>query len=128
MFSPKVLVVDDHPDGAEALGNLLQALGCDVKVAFSGEDALAMAPEFRPRLVILDIDMGGVNGLETARRMRKQDWAQASVFASHSGSVHPKIADISRKAGFHYHVAKPAQLDTFRHLLDALEDPPESSA
>jgi len=81
MFSPKVLVVDDHPDGAEALGNLLQALGCDVKVAFSGEDALAMAPEFRPRLVILDIEMGGLNGLEIARRMRKQDWAQASVFA-----------------------------------------------
>lgn len=79
---------DDHHDAAEALGKLLEALGCDVRLAYSGAEALQVAPAFRPRLVILDIEMPGLSGVQTARLMRKQPWARQSVFASHSGSGH----------------------------------------
>ena len=120
----KVLVVDDHHDGAEALGRLLSALGCEVRLAHSGEEALEVAPSFRPRLIILDIEMPGMDGLETARRLRRRAWTQGCVFASHSGSTDPKIADISREAGFHHHVPKPAKIAAFRRLVEALDDAP----
>lgn len=120
----KVLVVDDHHDGAEALGKLLSVLGCDVRLAHSGEEALEVAPAFRPRLIILDIEMPGMDGFETARRLRTQAWTHSCVFASHSGSTDPKIADISRRAGFQHHVPKPAKIEAFRKLVEALDDTP----
>ena len=121
-MAAKVLVVDDHHDGAESLGKLLEALGCDVRLAYSGDEALQIAPSFQPRLVILDIEMPGLSGPDTARLMRQQAWAHRAVFASHSGAADPKIADISRQAGFHHHLPKPAKLEAFRALLAGLDD------
>jgi len=118
----RVLVVDDHHDGAEALGKLLEALGCDVRLAYSGAQALQIAPTFRPRLVILDIEMPGLSGPETARLLRQQPWAGGAVFASHSGNADPKITDISRQAGFHHHLPKPAKVEAFKALIAALDD------
>jgi len=51
----QVLVVDDYPDAASLLCELLALLGCTCRAALSGEEALAIAQEQRPELVILDI-------------------------------------------------------------------------
>lgn len=118
----KVLVVDDHKDGAEALGDFLGLLGCEVRLVHSGEDALAVAPIFRPALVILDIQMRGMDGLETARLLRAQPWARQSVFASHTAAGDPAIADLSRKAGCQHHVPKPANAAAFEHILAIVRD------
>ena len=123
-MAARVLVVDDHHDGAEALGKLLQALGCEVRLATSGLEALAVAPTFKPRLVILDLEMPGLSGFDTARLLRQQSWSGDSVFASHSGSTNPKIADISREAGFSHHLVKPAKLEAFSKIVQALDDVP----
>ena len=115
--STRVLVVDDHHDGAEALGAFLKLLGCDVRLVYSGEAALDVAPEFQPALVILDLQMPGIDGFETARRLRRQAWAHRSIFASHSASSDPAIADLSRKAGCDHHVPKPSSGEAFEKLL-----------
>jgi CheY-like chemotaxis protein len=115
---PRVLVVDDHHDGAQTLGQFLEVLGCDVRLAHSGEEALALAPSFEPQLVILDIEMPGLSGLETARRLRNQQWAKAALFATHSGSTEPAIADLSKQAGCQHHIVKPAAMEVFQKLLE----------
>jgi CheY-like chemotaxis protein len=120
--TPRVLVVDDHHDGAESLGNFLEVLGCEVRLAHSGEEALRVAPTFQPQLVILDIEMPGMDGYETARRLRTQRWARSSVFASHSGSADPAIADLSKQAGCDEHIAKPAEAETFERILQLVRD------
>jgi CheY-like chemotaxis protein len=117
---PKVLVVDDHHDGAETLGEFLRLLGCQVRLAYSGEEALDVAPKFAPDLVILDIEMPGLNGLETARRLRTQTWARQSILATHSGSQDPAIADLSRQAGCERHLRKPASDRTFEDIIAAI--------
>jgi CheY-like chemotaxis protein len=117
---PRVLVVDDHHDGAETLGEFLQVLGAEVRLAHSGAEALAEAPGFQPQLVILDIEMPGLSGLETARRLRSQPWAQAAVFATHSGSPEPAIANLSEQAGCQQHIRKPAAIEVFAKLLEAV--------
>jgi CheY-like chemotaxis protein len=116
----RVLVVDDHHDGAQALGQFLELLGCDVHLAYSGAEALDAAPTLQPELVILDIEMPGLSGFETARRLRLQPWAKHSVFATHSGSTEPAIADLSEQSGCQHHISKPATFDTFRQLIDTL--------
>ena len=115
--SSKVLVVDDHHDGAETLGEFLSSLGCQVLLAHSGEEALEVAPRFQPDLVILDIQMPGINGLETAKRLRAQDWAKRATFATHSGSPDPAIADLSKDAGCKHHIPKPATGAVFEAIL-----------
>jgi CheY-like chemotaxis protein len=117
-----VLVVDDHHDGAETLGEFLEVLGCEVHIAHSGVEALDVAPTLQPELVILDIEMPGLSGFETARGLRAQSWAKHSVFATHSGSTQPAIADLSREAGCQHHIPKPATVDTFRRLIDTIRE------
>ena len=114
---PRVLVVDDHHDGAEALGSFLSLLGCEVKLVHSGLAALEVAPRFEPQLVILDIQMGGIDGLETARRLRAQSWSHRPMLATHSASSDPAIADLSRAAGCDHHIPKPATGDVFERIV-----------
>jgi CheY-like chemotaxis protein len=113
-------VVDDHHDGAETLGDFLGALGCDVRLAHSGAEALEAAPTFQPQLVILDIEMPGMSGLETAQRLRAQPWAKRSIFATHSGSINPAIADLSTQSGCQHHIPKPAPVTVFEKLVDVV--------
>ena len=66
----KILIVDDVPMNLEILEELLED-EFHLKSASSGEEALKVAPEYRPDLVLLDIMMPGIDGLDTCRRMRE---------------------------------------------------------
>lgn len=70
----KILIVDDQKLFAECLAGILQGLGegvlGDVKIAGSGEEALQVVPRYRPDLVLLDIFMPGMGGLEALRQLR----------------------------------------------------------
>jgi two-component system sensor histidine kinase/response regulator len=82
----KILIVDDHPTNVALLEDIL---GEDylLATATSGEEALAIAPDFQPALVLMDIMMPGLDGYETCRRLR----AQATL-------RHTKIILVSAKA------------------------------
>jgi CheY-like chemotaxis protein len=68
---PRVLVVDDYIDSADALAAFLANSGFDTRVAYNGCDALKIANEWRPDSVVLDIAMPGVSGLAVARTLRE---------------------------------------------------------
>ena len=65
----RVLVVDDEPLVADTLGIIFSRRGFECKVAYSGEEALAQADTFAPSLVLLDIHMPGLSGLDVARKL-----------------------------------------------------------
>lgn len=81
----RCLVVDDDHDVAEALSALLTALGLDVRVEYSGLAAIESAIAFQPRIVVLDIDMPGLNGFQTVMRLKQQGWSRTSLFVAHTG-------------------------------------------
>src|SRR6476619_2590101 len=116
----RILIVDDHHDGAEALGMTLQYLGCEVRLTQSGEDAIKVAPTFAPQLVVLDLNMPGMDGYQTAAELRKQVWSSEATFVAHTGCTDSSVADDVRKAGFGYLIPKPASAATFETLVKTL--------
>jgi DNA-binding response OmpR family regulator len=69
----RVLVVDDEPDAVELLTEFLTGKGYDVVTASNGEEALQRVKEDRPHLILLDVRMPGMSGLEVLRRVREID-------------------------------------------------------
>ncbi len=70
---PRVLVVDDEPDAVEMLQEFLVAKGYEVLTASDGEEALRKVKEERPHVILLDVRMPGMNGLEVLKRVRAMD-------------------------------------------------------
>jgi two-component system response regulator AtoC len=69
----RVLVVDDEPDAVELLREFLTAKGYEVIAASDGEEALRKLKEDRPHLILLDVRMPKMNGLEVLKRVREID-------------------------------------------------------
>ena len=75
---PRLLIVDDELDVREYLRNFFKRRKIDVDTAESGEEAVAKVKEQQPDLVLLDVRMGGMDGVETLRRIR-QDGSAVKV-------------------------------------------------
>lgn len=116
--SIKCLVVDDNQDGASLVGDFLQLLGADVRIVYSGQEAMDIAMHYRPRMVVLDLCMPGIDGFETCRRLRQQQWSADAVFIAYTGLDSPKRAALA--AGFDHVVSKGDPPDVFETILFGL--------
>ena len=74
-----VLVVDDEPTIAEVVARYLERAGYRTRVAADGIEAIAAATDQRPDLVVLDLMLPGIDGLEVMRRLREQDRDRIAV-------------------------------------------------
>jgi signal transduction histidine kinase/ActR/RegA family two-component response regulator len=119
----RVLVVDDNRDAAQMLGQLLTALGAEVRVAYSGRSALEVFPEFRPECVLLDIGMPDMDGYEVARRMRATGQGADVLLVALTGWGQEPDQRRSREAGFDHHVVKPPDIDKLRDLIASNRGP-----
>jgi signal transduction histidine kinase len=117
-FVPRrVLVVDDNVDAASLLGALLTSLGHEAHVVHDGKAALEAAPAFRPQHVLLDISMPGLDGYETARRLRALPGLPPFRILALTGWGQDIDRTRSRAAGFDRHLVKPVDPE---ELLRAL--------
>ena len=81
-----VLVVEDEPDAAESLRQLVVLYGHQAEVARNGPSAVALAGQFRPDMVLLAIGLpGGMDGLEVARRIGVRPGGKAPVLVAVTG-------------------------------------------
>lgn len=89
----RLLVVDDAPDQLRMLVRVLGDSGYDVQTASDGAAALAAADQYPPDLVLLDVDMPGIDGLETCRRLKAQERFAATpvIFLSGFGDVDQRL-------------------------------------
>jgi CheY-like chemotaxis protein len=118
----RILVVDDDRDTTESTALLLSLSGHEAHCAYDGPSALAEARTWHPDVVLLDLQMPGMDGLEVARRLR-QDPALEHVFiACISGHGYPVHRDRSLEAGCDEHFIKPIDPKTLQTLLERLAE------
>jgi CheY-like chemotaxis protein/anti-sigma regulatory factor (Ser/Thr protein kinase) len=123
--SRKVLVVDDNRDAAESLGRLLVICGHEVHTVNNGHDALKVVAEFCPAMVILDLGMPGIDGFETARRLRKSSGGEDLFLVALSGWGQDQDRSRTKAAGFDFHLVKPIDAAAVQRLLHIAElEPP----
>ena len=121
----KVLVVDDNRDAADSLGMLLQFLGAEVMVVNDGRSALKALGTFHPAVVLLDLGMPEMNGLEVARRMREDPAHRGVTLVALTGWGQREDRRRTHEAGFDHHLVKPADVNTLQSILAPSDgDPP----
>ncbi|HTO06595.1 MAG TPA: PAS domain S-box protein [Myxococcota bacterium] len=113
----RVLVVDDLEDSAESLAMLLRLDGHDVHVANDGPAALEAAERLRPELLLLDVGLPGLSGLEVCRRIRKEPWGRDVRIVALTGWGQDEDRRQTEEAGFDAHLVKPVHPDELREIL-----------
>ena len=111
--SLRVLAVDDNIDIADGLAAILRLWGYIVRTANDGVAALEAASSFSPDVVLLDLGLPDIGGLEVARRLRRAPEDRIPLLVSMSGFERMH----SDEPGFHHHMVKPIDLDSLRTLL-----------
>ncbi|WP_370614651.1 response regulator transcription factor [Mumia sp. Pv 4-285] len=105
----RVLVVDDEPNITTLLSSTLRLVDLDVRQAHTGRDALSAVDAYDPHLVLLDIMLPDLDGLEVARRLRASDHRVPILFLTARGGVDDRVAGLT--AGGDDYVAKPFSLE-----------------
>lgn len=112
-----ILLVDDNVDFVTTMAALLSGLGHEVHTVHSGPAAIEAVQDFRPDFAFLDIGMPGLNGYDLARELRKLPNTVHSVFVAVTGWGQEKDRQLSRSAGFDYHLVKPVELAQVLEVL-----------
>jgi DNA-binding response OmpR family regulator len=112
---PRVLVVDDEPDAVELLRGFPLAKGHEVLAASNGEEALRRVKEKRPHLILLDVRMSKMNGLEVLKQVREIDHEVGVIMVT---AVHEE--ETGRQAlqlGAFDYITKPLDLQYLERVL-----------
>ena len=117
----RILVVDDDPEAVELMRHLLEHRGAQVTVATSAERVLHELPVLRPHLLISDIGMPEVDGLELIHRVRERNIAVPAIAVT----AYARREDVERavEAGFQAHVSKPIVWAQLFDTIDAICPP-----
>ena len=110
---PIVLTVEDEPDIRGLIADELSDVGFHVVQASNGEAGLAMVRRYRPKVIIVDLVMPKMSGLQFLLRLGPAETADSSVIVI-SGMTAPWIADACRKAGAGLMIDKPFHLTDLR--------------
>jgi signal transduction histidine kinase/CheY-like chemotaxis protein len=116
----RILVVDDNEDTALTLVAMLEAMGYEARSAPDGVQALSVAENFRPELVLMDIGMPNMNGCDAARELRSRPWSTDMIIVAYTGWGPESEVVRWRKAGFDHYLVKPASTVELRDLLGKL--------
>jgi PAS domain S-box-containing protein len=122
----RILLVDDNVDAAASLSLLLQLGGHTTIVAHDGVEALRLAGEFKPDIVLLDLGLPGMNGYEVARAIRARPELGHPFLAAVTGWGAPEDRRKSKESGFDEHLTKPVDISIIELLLATLPARPSA--
>jgi two-component system cell cycle response regulator DivK len=115
--SPYVLIVDDFPDGREMLAEYLEFRGLTVVTAANGADALRIAREHTPTVILMDLTMPGIDGWEATRQLKADRRTHASIVIAVTAHALAPDEGMALRAGADGFVSKPFDLT---QLADAV--------
>lgn len=116
----KLLLIDDETDVQYSFRRIFDSPEIELTTATSGEEGLRIIPKLKPNLVIMDIRMGGINGLETLRRLRQLDAKLPVIMMTAYGTTQTAIE--AMKLGAYDYLLKPFDVPKLKQIVfDALK-------
>jgi PAS domain S-box-containing protein len=116
----RLLIVDDNSDAAETLAALLEIAGHITRVANDGNQAIALATQFQPDVIFLDIGMPGMSGYDVAKVLRNTPGLEQVLLVALTGWGTEKDRALTKEAGFDEHLTKPASIASVSLVLATL--------
>lgn len=117
----RILVADDNRDSAESMAIMLELLHNQVMTAHDGLEVVAKAEKFRPEVILMDVGMPKLNGLEATKRIREQPWGRNVKIIAVTGWGQDGDRERTRAVGCDGHLVKPISLDDLQKLLDGVD-------
>jgi two-component system cell cycle response regulator DivK len=118
-----VLIVEDNEKNMKLARDVLQAKGYATLEAVTGEEGVRLAKEKAPDLVLMDIQLPGINGIEAFRQLRADARTASIPVVALTASVTPADRNQIKQAGFSAFLGKPINLkeflDTVKRLTEA---------
>jgi CheY-like chemotaxis protein len=118
----RILIVDDQAATVDLISASLRLLGHEPISAYNGEQALELLAEQQPDIVLLDMMMPGIDGLETLRRLRKTDGLDQVPVIVVSAGQEFDLEDRVREAGGAVLLPKPISMDQLQAMIDECLD------
>jgi PAS domain S-box-containing protein len=121
--APQVLLIDDHAALAEAMVKLLNREGLEVRTAFSGEEGIRVASDFRPQLVLCDLNLPDMFGLEVIRKIRSNPVTRNAYSVILTAQPEAELGALNDKAnelGVDEFISKPLMADAVHSLIAKL--------
>src|ERR1043166_5773807 len=116
----RLLLIDDEPDVRYSFQRIFDSPEIELTAAASGEEGLKIIPRLKPDLVLLDRRMGGIDGLETLRRIRQIDTKVLVIFMTAYGTTQTAIE--AMKLGAYDYLLKPFDVPKLKEIvLNALK-------
>jgi CheY-like chemotaxis protein len=94
----RLLLIEDHSELAEVTAEVLCSYGMDVRIASSGQDALETATVFRPEIVLCDLFLSDMSGLDLARALRSKPETKDAVIALHTALRDRELSTLEGQA------------------------------
>jgi CheY-like chemotaxis protein len=117
---PCVLLVDDYEDSLESWRLFLELSGYDVLTARDGYRAVQLASECRPAVVIMDLDLPGITGVEAGRRLRAAPDTRTLPLIAATGYSHGRQLDEAKTVGFDAMILKPCDPTMLLRAIERL--------
>jgi CheY-like chemotaxis protein len=129
---PSVLIVDDHEETREMYAWCMRASGWRVYSAGAGEEAIFAAPAFHPDVIVMDLNMPGVDGFEAIGHLKSDERTRDIPVVVCTASAHLRAQRRAAEAGCVAFLRKPCLPDDLRRLLERVvwgdPNPPSSHA
>jgi two-component system, cell cycle response regulator DivK len=114
---PLVLVVDDNEDNLTLLAFLIEQLNCGLLTAINGQSALDLAQKFQPALILLDMMLPDLDGMEVVSRLRKNPLTREIPVIAVTALARPEDRERILSAGCNDFVSKPYFIEEMETLL-----------
>ena len=119
MSGEPILIVDDNATNLKLVRILLASEGYDVRTAADAEEALNVLKEFYPRMILMDIQLPGIDGLELTRRLKADPATQKIMILGLTAYVMKGDKDRIMAAGCDGYIPKPIDIVTFPSMVRA---------
>jgi len=114
----RVMVVDDNVELAAVLGWIAEEAGYDTLVTHDGGSALDLAPQFKPDVIILDLGLPQIDGLQICRALRADPRLADVKIMAHTAKGDAASKEKTAQAGFDLHLVKPVDVSVLLQSLD----------